>query len=52
MLASVATLVSVEARQVAWVRDLAQTSPAPNAADAARPADEIIADLRDGGFIE
>lgn len=52
MLASVATLVSVEARQVAWVRDLAHTSPAPNAADAARPADEIIADLRDKGFIE
>jgi len=50
-LASVATLVSVEARQVAWVRDLAGTSPAPRAADPARPADEILADLRDRGFI-
>jgi ferritin-like protein len=51
MLASVATLVSVEARQVAWVRDLAGTSPAPHAADPARPADEILADLRRRGFI-
>jgi len=51
MLASVATLASVEARQVAWVRDLAQTSPAPHAADPARPAGEILADLRDRGFI-
>jgi Ferritin-like domain len=50
-LASVATLVSVEARQVAWVRDLAKTSPAPHAADPARPADEIIADLRRRGFV-
>ena len=51
-LASVATLVSVEARQVAWVRDLAHTSPAPRAADPARPAEEILADLRRRGFIE
>jgi rubrerythrin len=51
-LASVATLVSVEARQVAWVRDLAKLSPAPHAADPARPADEILADLRDRGFIQ
>jgi ferritin-like protein len=50
-LASVATLVSVEARQVAWVRDLARTSPAPHAADPARPAEEILADLRRRGFV-
>jgi hypothetical protein len=50
-LASVATLVSVEARQAAWVRDLAKTSPAPHAADPARPAEEIVADLRRRGFI-
>lgn len=52
MLASVATLVSVEARQVAWVRDLAKRSPAPHAADPARPAEEILADLRNRGFIQ
>jgi len=51
-LASVATLVSVEARQAAWVRDLAKLSPAPRAADPARPAEEILADLRDRGFIQ
>jgi hypothetical protein len=51
-LASVATLVSVEARQVAWVRDLAHTSPAPHAADPARPAEEILADLRRRGFVQ
>lgn len=43
---SVATLVSVEARQAAWVRDLAGVSPAPRAADPARQADRIVADLR------
>jgi hypothetical protein len=52
MLGSVATLVSVEARQAAWVRDLAGTSPAPHAADPARPAEEILADLRRRGFIQ
>ena len=50
-LASAATLVSVEARQVAWVRDLAKISPAPRAADPARPAEEILADLRERGFM-
>jgi hypothetical protein len=49
--ATVATLVSVEARQVAWLRDLAGISPAPRAADAARPADDVLADLRARGFI-
>jgi hypothetical protein len=50
-LASVATLVSVEARQAAWIRDLAGTSPAPRAADPAREPDAILADLREKGFI-
>jgi rubrerythrin len=49
--ATVATLVSVEARQVAWLRDLAGISPAPRAADAARSADDVLADLRERGFI-
>jgi hypothetical protein len=47
----VATLVSVEARQAAWVRDLARVSPAPRAADAAREADRVVADLRERGFV-
>jgi hypothetical protein len=47
----VATLVSVEARQVAWIRDLAGVTPAPRAADPARKADAVIADLRERGFI-
>ena len=50
-LASVATLVSVEARQAAWIRDIAKTSPAPHAADPAREPDAILADLREQGFI-
>jgi rubrerythrin len=50
-LATVATLVSVEARQVAWIRDLAGTSPAPRAADPARKPSEILDDLRQRGFI-
>lgn len=48
---SVATLVSVEARQAAWVRDLAGVSPAPRAADPARKADRVVADLRKRGYI-
>jgi hypothetical protein len=49
---SVATLVSVEARQAAWVRDIAGVSPAPNAADPARNADRVVEDLRKRGYIE
>jgi hypothetical protein len=51
-LAAVVPLVSVEARQAAWLRDLAGVSPAPRAADPARNSDEIIADLRRQGFIQ
>jgi hypothetical protein len=46
-----ATLVSVEARQAAWVRDLAGVSPAPRAADPGRPADRVVEDLRKRGYI-
>jgi hypothetical protein len=49
--AAVVPMVSVEARQVAWVRDLAGVNPAPNAADPPRSADEVIARLRERGFI-
>jgi hypothetical protein len=51
MVRPVATLVSVEARQAAWVRDLAGVSPAPRAADPARKADRVVADLRERGFV-
>lgn len=47
----VATLISAEARQVAWVRDLAGVNPAPRAADPARKGDDVVADLRERGFL-
>jgi hypothetical protein len=50
--AAVAGLISVEARQAAWVRDLAGVSPAPRAADPARAPEAILSDLRERGFIE
>jgi hypothetical protein len=50
-LAEVATLVSVEARQAAWVRDIAGVNPAPRAADPAGKPDAIVADLRKRGFL-
>ena len=48
---AVGTLLSVEARQAAWLLDLAGDSPAPHAADPARKPDEVIAHLRGQGFI-
>jgi hypothetical protein len=48
---AVGTLLSVEARQVAWVLDLAGESPAPRAADPARQPDDVLADLRRRRFI-
>ncbi len=49
--AGIAGLVSVEARQVAWVRDLAGISPAPRAADPPRKPEDVLSDLRKRGFI-
>ena len=46
-----ARIVAVEARHAAWIRDLAGADPAPRAADAARSADDILADLRRKGFL-
>lgn len=48
----VATLVSVEARQAAWLRDIAGISPAPKAADPPRKAADVMAFLRDKGYLE
>ena len=50
-LTAVVTLCSVEARQAAWIRDLAGTSPAPRAADPARSPDAVLARLRRKGLI-
>ncbi len=48
---AVGTLLSVEARQAAWVLDLAGRSPAPNAADPAQKPGAVLARLRQKGFI-
>jgi len=47
----VTTLVSVEARQAAWIRDIAGVSPAPRAADRARSADAVLGELRSKGLL-
>ena len=47
----VCTLVSVEARQAAWIRDIAKELPAPRAADRSRDADKVLADLRRKGLV-
>lgn len=49
--AAIVPLVSVEARQAAWIRDLARHDPAPNAADPARKPEEVMATLKDLGFV-
>jgi hypothetical protein len=51
MVAAIAPLVSVEARQVAWIRDLDGVSPAPNAADPGRRGGAVLSDLRARGLI-
>jgi hypothetical protein len=50
-MAAVAPLVSVEARQAAWIRDLAGVSPAPAAADPGRRPAAVLADLRARGLV-
>jgi hypothetical protein len=50
-MAFAAPLVSVEARQAAWIRDLADVSPAPRAADPARTSDDVLAELRAKGVL-
>jgi hypothetical protein len=50
-LADVGTLLSVEARQAAWLRSIAGVSPAPNAADPARKPADVLAHLRSQGVI-
>ena len=51
VIAPVAALVSVEARQAAWIRDIAGRNGAPNAADPARKPDEVLSGLREKGWL-
>jgi hypothetical protein len=51
LVGKIGTLLSVEARQAAWVRDLGGVSPAPRAADPARTPDQVLAQLRRQGVI-
>ncbi len=50
-LAAAASIVSVEARHAAWVRDILQQNPAPAAFDAARTQKQIEAAVGATGFI-
>jgi hypothetical protein len=50
--AAIVPIVSVEARQAAWIRDLANEHPAPRAADSPRKPDEVMGTLRDLGFVK
>jgi hypothetical protein len=52
VIARVAAMVSVEARQAAWIRDLAGENGAPNAADPARKPADVLAGLREKGYLE
>jgi hypothetical protein len=45
------TMVSVEARQAAWIRDIAGIDPAPRAADRARKAEDVLDELRAKGLL-
>lgn len=49
--AAIVPVVSVEARQAAWIRDLAHADPAPKAADPARKPGEVMDTLRNLGFV-
>jgi hypothetical protein len=47
----VARILSVEARQAAWIRDLGGEVPAPRAADPAREPEEVLAALRERSYV-
>jgi rubrerythrin len=49
--AAITPIVSVEARQAAWLRDIAGVNPAPRAADPARPVQDVVGELRQKGLI-
>jgi hypothetical protein len=49
--ATIVPIISVEARQAAWIRDLAGVDPAPRAADPPRDAQDVLDGLRDEGLL-
>jgi len=51
-LPAAASVVSVEARHAAWVRDIVGENPAPNVVDPLQSIDEITAAVTDTGFIQ
>jgi rubrerythrin len=51
-LAAVATIVSVEARHAAWIRDLLGELPAPTAVNPAEGAARVLAAIRRTGFVK
>jgi hypothetical protein len=48
----VATIVSVEARHAAWIRDLLGELPAPSASNPAQTAAQVRAAIRRTGFVK
>jgi hypothetical protein len=50
-ISAVARIVAVEARHAAWIRDMAGRLPAPNAADPAATADQVMKTLRRTGLV-
>jgi hypothetical protein len=46
-----ASIVAVEARHAAWIRDLAGADPAPRPADPARSPGDVLSDLRAKGYL-
>ena len=51
VLAAAASVVSVEARHAAWIRDIAGKNPAPAAFDAAKTSAQVLSAVKATGFI-
>ena len=51
ILAAAASVVSVEARHAAWIRDIAGKNPAPAAFDAAKTSAQVLSAVKATGFI-
>jgi hypothetical protein len=52
VLAAAASIVSVEARHAAWIRDIAEKAPAPAAFEAAKSQAQILSAVTATGFIQ
>jgi hypothetical protein len=50
-LGAAASVVSVEARHAAWIRDIAKKSPAPAAFDASKTMGQVLSAVKATGFI-